>query len=247
MELLAVAAAGGLCVGSFLNTCIYRVPRGLSLLRPRSQCPKCGQVLGMSELIPLWGYLRQRGRCRHCGEAIGAGYPLVELGAAALAVMSILIEGLSPAFLRTFGLACVFLAIAVVDYRHRIIPNVFVGAGLVIALLGAPWGGTISALESAVGFLVAGGGFALARAAYARVRGREGMGAGDVKLAALMGAGLGAGGWLLATLLGSLAAVTAGVALILGGRATWHSPLPYGSFLSGAAIAVLLGFGFLPR
>ncbi|MEE9240469.1 MAG: prepilin peptidase [bacterium] len=242
---LAVVAAGGLCVGSFLNTCMYRVPRGLSVLGPRSKCPHCGETLTAGQLIPLWSYILQKGRCVHCREQIQWSYPLVELAAALLALASFRLEGFSVAFFRTFGLAGVFLAIGVVDYRRRIIPDGFVAAGLIIAFLGAPWSGRVSAGEAGLGFLAGGLGFLAVQAIYRRLRGREGMGGGDVKLSALMGSALGLWGWLQAVVLGSLAGVIAGVILILAGRAGMQTPISYGAFLSGAAIAVLLASGYL--
>lgn len=234
-----LAAVAGLCAGSFLNTCIYRVPRGLSVLRPRSHCTHCGGTLGPWELIPLVGYIGQRGRCRRCDAPIGVSQPLLELGAAAMAVVSLLLEGVSLGFFRTFGLACIFLAVAAVDLRHRIIPDAFVCVGLVIALLGAPLAAPFPPWRAWWGLVVGGGTFALVRAAYRRARGREGMGAGDVKLAALLGAALGDEGWLKAILLASLAASAAGVTLVLMGRATWGTAVPFGAFLAGAAIAML--------
>ena len=236
---LAFAAALGLCAGSFLGTCIERVPRGLSVLRPRSRCEGCGAPLGPAELVPVLSYLLQRGRCRRCGAAIGAGHLLAELGAAALAVAAYLQEGLSPEFFRTFGLACVFLAVAAVDLRHRIIPDGFVVAGLLAAFLGAPLPGPPTLLGAGLGLIAGGGGFFLVREAYRRLRGREGMGAGDVKLAALMGAALGPGGWLAAVVLASAAGTAVGLGLVLAGRATWTSALPFGAFLAGASLLML--------
>ncbi len=235
-----VVVIGGLCVGSFLNTCIYRVPRGLSVLGPRSKCPHCGETLTAGQLIPLWSYLIQRGRCAHCRAPIPPGYPLVELAAALLATALFRLEGFSVAFFQTFGLASVFLAIGVVDWRHRIIPDGFVAAGLVIAFLGLPWSGRVSAWEAGLGFLAGGLGFLAVQAIYRWVRGREGMGDGDIKLSAMMGAALGLSGWLQASVEGSLGGVVVGVLLIIRGRANMQTAIPFGAFLAGAAIILLL-------
>ncbi len=235
-----VVVIGGLCVGSFLNTCIYRVPRGLSVLGPRSKCPHCGETLTAGQLIPLWSYLIQRGRCAHCRAPIPPGYPLVELAAALLATALFRLEGFSVAFFQTFGLASVFLAIGVVDWRHRIIPDGFVAAGLVIAFLGLPWSGRVSAWEAGLGFLAGGLGFLAVQAIYRWVRGREGMGDGDIKLSAMMGAALGLPGWLQAVVLGSLGGAAVGVLLVIRGRAHMQTAIPFGAFLSGAAIILLL-------
>lgn len=146
--------------------------------------------------------------------------------------------------MRAVVLGGVFLAVAVVDHRHRIIPNAFVLAGLAVAFAGVPWAGNLSISESVLGALFGGGSFALIRLAYRRLRGKEGMGAGDVKLSALIGAALGFESWLRAVMLGSVGGVLAGLYLIRAGRAGADTRLPYGSYLSIAAIAVELWGAF---
>lgn len=240
------AAIVGLCAGSFLNTCIHRVPRGLSLIRPRSHCGCCGHVLGVWELIPIWSYFRQGGRCLHCAAPIEGSHPWVEGGTAILAVLFVLAEGFSPGFWRVFVLSCVFVCVAVVDARHRIIPDGFVAAGLGFAFFQAAFLGRPPWQEAGLGLVVAGGSFALLRTAYRKLRGKEGMGAGDVKLAALMGATLGTWGWVLATLLASIAGSLMGMALILTHKAFWGTPLPFGAFLAVSSILVLFVFRIFP-
>lgn len=235
-----IVALGGLCVGSFLNTCIYRIPRGLSVLGPRSECPRCGKALSAGQLIPIWSYLFQRGRCAHCGKAIPIGYPLVELSAALLALALFRLEGPTVAFLQTYGLVSIFLAVAVVDWRHRIIPDGFVAAGLTIAFIGLPWAGRLSFGEAGLGFLVGGLSFLALQAIYRWLRGREGMGDGDIKLSAMMGSALGLSGWLQAIALGSLAGAAVGVFFVVRGRANFQTPIPFGTFLAGASILLLL-------
>lgn len=235
----------GLCIGSFLNTCIFRIPRGLSILHPRSRCSHCENSLGIGQLIPLWSYIWQRGRCIHCGEKIPGNYFIVELSAALLAVASFRLEGISIAFLQTFCLSCVFLAIAVVDYHHRIIPDEFVIVGLIFAFLGVPWSGRMNPLGAALGFLIGGFSFLIAQVLYRKIRGREGMGGGDVKLSALIGSALGFGGWLQAILVGSSGGVIAGLFLIVMRKADLQTPIPYGTFLSAGAIIMLLVPEFL--
>ena len=233
-----LAAAFGLCAGSFINTCAYRAPLGLSVISPGSMCPHCGKALGARHMVPVLSYLLQRGRCAHCGGAIGWSYPLIEIAAGLLAAVFFLGEGFSIGFLRSYGLACVFLAVALVDARHRIVPDTFVIAGLAFSFILAPASGTISFWESVHGFLAGGVGFFLVREGYRRIRGREGLGAGDVKLSAVMGAALGIAGWLEAVMIGSLIGAALALALIRAGRATSSTHFPYGTYLSAAAIFV---------
>lgn len=242
---ILVVAAAGLCVGSFLNTCIYRVPRGLSVLSPRSVCPHCGEPLKPSELIPLWSFIWQGGRCAHCRVQIRPSYPIVEMATALFAVALYRQEGFSVVFIQTFGLACVFLAIAVVDYWHQIIPDGFVIAGLAISFLGIPWSPHITAWQAGMGFLVGGISFIAVQKLYRWIRGREGMGDGDVKLSALMGSVLGVVGWLQAIILASVGGAIAGGYLVFRKRATMQTAIPFGAYLSGGAILVLLVARFI--
>lgn len=231
---------GGLCAGSFINTCVYRVPRGLSVITPRSECPRCEKTISAAELIPLWSYIRLGGRCSRCGEAISRSYPITETLSCALALATFWAHGFSAEFFRVFGLSCVFLAIAEVDLRHLIVPDGFVAAGLAIAFAGAYSSGRIDLPGAGYGLATGWAGFALLREIYRRLRGREGMGGGDVKLSALMGAALGVFGWLNAVMLGSIGGVCAGLLLIRAGRATARTHLPFGTYLSAGAIWVLI-------
>lgn len=233
-----LALAFGLCAGSFINTCAYRAPLGLSVISPGSMCPQCEKALGARHLIPVLSFLLQRGRCAHCGGTIGWSYPLVEIAAGLLAVVFFLGEGFSVGFFRSYGLVCVFLAVALVDARHRIVPDTFVIAGLALSFFLTPTSGVVSFWESVHGFLAGGVGFFLVREGYRRIRGQEGMGAGDVKLSAMIGAALGIAGWLEAVMIGSLIGVALALALIRSGRATSSTHFPYGTYLSLAAILV---------
>ncbi len=233
-------------MGSFLHSCIDRAPRGASVIWARSRCPRCDHTLGPADLIPVVSYFLLGGRCRYCGKPIGISHIWVELCTAALAVGAMVLEGLSFGFFRTFGLGCIFFVVAILDFRKLIIPDGFIVLGLLIAVFGLPWARDLSAFDAGMGFLLGGGSFALIRIGYRSFRGREGMGAGDVKLAALAGASLGVWGWIQATVLGSLAGAAVGLGLILTRRATWKTPLPYGTFLALAAIAVLFGIGRSP-
>ena len=229
-------AAAGLAAGSFLNVCIYRLPRGESVVRPGSRCTACGRPLRWFENVPVLAWLALRGRCRTCGARIPVVYPLVELTTAALFLLQYWQLGWQPLLPVRLAFACALVVLFVVDLRHRILPNeitvpgvalgaaagIFVEPGWRAALLGAG----------------AGGGALLAVAAvYQRIRGEEGLGMGDVKMLAMIGAFL---GWELA-FVALLLASSLGSAIALGmlalGLADRRYPLPLGSFLAVGALA----------
>ncbi len=230
-----LAALFGLVIGSFLNVCIYRLPRGLSIVRPASRCTSCGHEIAWYENIPLVSYAALGGRCRACRAPISLMYPSIELLTAALFVATYAACGLSLLLPIRLLFGCAMLVLLVIDLQHQILPDQItltgLAAGLAASFVAGP--GWRDALIGAV----AGGGILWFVAwAYERLRHQEGLGFGDVKMLAMIGAFL---GWKLmlltlaaASILGSL---TAGV-LMLGGRASLQSKLPLGTFLAIAAI-----------
>jgi leader peptidase (prepilin peptidase)/N-methyltransferase len=229
----------GLCLGSFLNVVIHRLPRGLSLRRPRSFCPQCRTPLAWWDNLPLLSYAILRGRCRRCRARIPLRYPLVELsGAACLLLGSAVSAAPSAAAVR-----CAFLLALVVvffvDLDHRIIPDGITLPGIVLGLAVSPLIDT-SRQDAVIGVLVGMGGLLLVAAVYRAVRGIEGMGGGDFKLAGLLGAFLGWQGVLLSLLFGSLLGALFGMGVLLSRRGTMRTALPFGSFLAPAAAAVVL-------
>ncbi len=255
----ALAAIAGLLLGSFLNVCIARLPRHRSVVWPGSHCPRCGAPIRPYDNIPIVSYLLLRGRCRACGERISPRYPAVEAGLAGLFALGAL-RMPSPWAAAEAGALCFFLlGLLVMDAETLLLPDsvtlpgaalglavaALPGGGLVRALgLGAtvpvptptwpPWvGGSLGAAGGA-GFLLGVGGV------YRLVRKRQGMGLGDVKLAALLGAWLGVAGVALTLLLGMFAGAIAGLVLLArrGGSADVLR-LPFGSFLCGAGLVTL--------
>jgi len=249
----------GLLVGSFLNVCIYRLPRDLSVVRPRSFCPKCGTTIRWYDNIPVLSYLLLKGRCRHCGKRIDFRYPAVEALTAALFVVAFLHLGLSLQTLRLWALAALLLALIFTDLETRILPDELTlgGAmgGLALAVLAplkpfwillvAPegWPARVLSLgEAALGATVTAGLLWLMGAIYRKVRKREGMGLGDVKMAAMLGAFFGLYEAMLALLIGSLLGSVTGLAFITAtGKKASEYELPFGSFLGAGGLAV----GFL--
>ncbi|MDZ7372330.1 MAG: prepilin peptidase [candidate division KSB1 bacterium] len=239
MAQILVAFLLGTIVGSFLNVCIYRIPRGISLLRPRSFCPACKAPIAPWENVPVLAYLYLRGRCRHCGHAIPVRYPLVEVATGLLFVAVLVRFGLTLDAFRYALLGCVLLVLAFVDLEHQVLPDVLtlpaLAAGVGTAFL-LGWGQGLRALLGAgSGVLVA-----VAIAALGRVLFRqESFGGGDLKLMACIGAYT---GW--AALLGIvfLAFVLALPIILVGlaaNRLNLGSRIPFGPFLATATMVVL--------
>jgi leader peptidase (prepilin peptidase)/N-methyltransferase len=239
-----IAAALGLAVGSFLNVVIYRIPKGLSIVRPGSACPGCGTEIRPADNIPVLSYLWLRGRCRSCGERISPEYPVVELLTALLFVGAALVmpSAWEAGFVAPF--LAVLVACSFIDLHERIIPNrivypswaFFAVAALVLDLTGRP----ISFVDGVIGFAAYGG------ALFVLAATTGGMGLGDVKLAGLIGLVLGAMDLRLvavAALLGFFAGGVGGLVAIAMGRER-KSKIPFGPYMSlGAALAIFVGAG----
>ena len=236
-----VFALAGLMIGSFLNVCIYRLPRRESIVWPASHCTSCNRPLAWFENVPVIGWLALRGRCRTCGSRISAIYPLVELTTGVVFAGGALVYGLSPLLFVRLAFASALIVLFVIDLQHRILPNVItlpgIAAGFAASLFLSPgW------LSSLIG-IVAGGGilFAIAEAYY-RLRGIEGLGMGDVKMLAMIGAVLGWPLMLLTLIFASFAGSLVGVGLMASGRGGMQAALPFGTFLAlGALVAAVAG------
>jgi leader peptidase (prepilin peptidase) / N-methyltransferase len=243
---IAVAAAYGLVLGSFLNVVIYRLPREMSLLRPRSHCPACGAVVRWYDNVPLLSYLALLGRCRRCGARISPRYPLVELLTGALLAACVARFGVTLAAAEAIVLVLLLVPLAFIDLEHHLLPDVLTLPGLVAGVAFSAAGGLTGPLNAAIGVVVGGALPYLVIVAYRAIRGVEGMGLGDVKLLAMVGAFLGWRGALLAIGLGSCLGAVIGIALIVSGRGTRSSELPFGVFLSLAAlVALFFGAGIV--
>lgn len=247
------AFAFGLVIGSFLNVCIHRLPAGQSIVHPRSSCPGCGHLIRAYDNIPVLSYLLLRGRCRDCGTRISPRYPLVELLSGGFAAMAVTRFGPGWEGLLMFALIAAFLVITFIDIDHRIIPDVIslpgIGVGLAASfvpwLLIAPPQTVLSALpvktplESVIGILAGGGSLFLVAWGYEMLTRREGMGGGDIKLLAMIGAFVGWKGVLFTIFVASLTGTLVGVALMLRQRGDMKLAVPFGPFLAIGAIAYL--------
>ena len=239
------ALAIGLVIGSFANVCIHRLPLGESVVAPRSRCPSCRAPIAAGDNVPVLSWLVLRGRCRHCGSRISWRYPAVEAATGLLYLAVALASGPSPRALLDMALVTALLVLALIDLDHQILPNaitrpgIAVGIGASIAARALGWPGFPSPLQSAAAAAAGYLAFAAVALAYRRTRGVEGLGQGDWKLAAMLGAFLGWERMLLTILLASIAGTLVGVALIARrGRSSQH-PLPLGTFLGLAGILVV--------
>lgn len=235
----------GLAVGSFLNVCIHRLPRRASVLAPGSRCPACGEPVRWFDNVPLLSYLALRGRCRTCLAAITPVYPLVEGITAILFLVQLGALGLQPLLAPRLLFTAAMIVLFVVDLRHRLLPDRITLPGIAVGLLCAlrlepGWPG---ALLGAAG----GGGLLLGvAAAYARIRGHEGLGMGDVKMLAMIGAFLGLPLALVTLGWASLLGAVTGLGLMRFAGVGWRHALPLGSFLAVAAVAAsVVGEPFL--
>lgn len=255
--LVIFAGIFGAMLGSFLNVCVYRLPRNESVIRPASHCPGCGKPIAWYDNIPVLSYVLLSGRCRHCRTRISAQYPLIELTVAFICAGAVVWWGPSLAALSAAVLTMLLLGIALTDARHYIIPDEFslggLGAGLALSFVPGGISPLGAALGAATGFAVlwvvkAGGDWALARGL---IHGEEldqvleagekptTLGGGDLKMMAMVGSFVGWQGVLLTAFLGSLVGVAVFLPLVAAKR---RSPIPFGVFLAvGAVITLLAG------
>jgi leader peptidase (prepilin peptidase) / N-methyltransferase len=235
--LLVLVSALGLVVGSFLNVCIYRLPRGASVAWPPSHCTSCDRRLAWYENVPVLSWLVLRGRCRTCDARIWIGYPTVELISGLLFAAGYLLYGPTTLLVVRLLFVCALIVLFAIDLEHQILPNVITLPGIAIGFLCSffvPPGWT-----SSLAGLLAGGLFPFIVAEiYLRVRGREGMGMGDFKMLGMVGAFL---GWPLVwvtLLLACVLGIVIGGGALLISRRGMGTRIPFGTFI---AIAALVG------
>jgi leader peptidase (prepilin peptidase) / N-methyltransferase len=232
---IVFAGALGSLVGSFLNVVVHRLPRGESIVSPRSRCPGCHEPIRSRDNVPVLSWLVLRGRCRGCGTPISVRYPLVEALTAGVFALVALVRGFDADLLLELPFAAMLIAVAAIDLELRIIPNRIVGPAAVLAVAGA----AVLAPQRLPELLLAGAlAFALLLAAALARPG--GMGMGDVKLAGVMGLFLGvaiAPALLAGFLLGSL--VGLGV-MARAGTAARSTALPFAPFLAAGGLLGLL-------
>ena len=227
----------GLLFGSFLNVVIHRVPLGANIV-PRSACPSCKAPIPWYRNLPLFSWLALRGKCRDCGIAISVRYPLVELAGGLILGFALWRwgPGWSAASSTLFGYT--MLVLALIDIDHRILPNIITLPGTLLGLALSFADPRRVPLESILGALLGGGVLYAVAYLYLKMRGREGMGMGDIKMMLLIGAFLGWKGALTTIFIGSLAGSLIGVLVIKLSRRGWEYALPFGTFLAMGAVIV---------
>lgn len=233
--LLTLSGLLGLAVGSFLNVCIYRLPLDQSLAFPASHCTNCNRKLNWFENVPVLAWLVLRGRCRTCHTRISAVYPLVELFTGVMFAWAAWQYGPGWLLVSRMLFGCMLIVLFFIDLRYRILPNPITVGGTVVGFLlsfVAPPGWVSSLIGLVIGGLIP---LALAEA-YLRLRKIEGLGMGDVKMLALIGAFLGWQLVLLTLALASILGSLVGVGMILARRGDMKYALPFGTFLAIAAM-----------
>jgi leader peptidase (prepilin peptidase)/N-methyltransferase len=238
---LTFATLFGALIGSFLNVCIHRLPRGASIVWPASACPTCGRGLSWFENVPIFSYVFLRGRCRTCRAPISARYPIVEALTAVMFGLAWWYYGPGPLLASRLIFGCALIALFAIDLEHQLLPNIItipgIAIGFLLSVINPPgW------KSSLIGIVVGGGVLFLIAEGYYRIRHEEGLGMGDVKMLAMIGAFLGWQLTLLSLMIASVAGTIIGLALIASGRGTMKYALPFGTFLSiGAAASAAVG------
>jgi leader peptidase (prepilin peptidase)/N-methyltransferase len=231
----------GLVVGSFLNVVIYRLPRKESIVRPRSFCRACGRPIRWYENIPILSYVFLRGRCSICGSPISPRYPVIELFGGILAVVAFWRFGPSVHALFAYAFVMALFAVTVIDWEHRIIPDEISISFILVGVFWSFINPSLSPWESALGAVAGGGALYGVGLAYRMLRKVNGLGGGDVKLMAMIGAFLGVKLVLPVVLIASFAGSLYGIVLMRrgsGGKAA----VAFGAFLAPAA-AICLFYG----
>ena len=257
---VAFAFVLGLVVGSFLNVCILRIPAGESIVRPASHCPKCGKAIAPYDNVPVLSWLWLRGRCRGCTAAISALYPAVELLTGVLFALCALAFGFQLAALKWAIFCALLVVLAITDLRERILPD---KVNLTGAVFGLAWSAVLpvddgtaqwlashmfafpppapalSAVDAVLGAAAGAGILWIFAEGYFRLRGREGMGLGDVKMMAMAGTFLGPKAAVLTIMAGALLGSVLGAVFMLFRRTGSEYELPFGTFLAAAALLVV--------
>jgi len=239
MLLFIFAFVFGAVVGSFLNVCIFRLPAQGSIVKPLSQCPHCHHPIRFYDNIPLISFFVLKGKCRDCGGTIAWRYPLVELITAILALLLFAKFYITLNFIIFFVFTAVLIVITFIDFDHQIIPDVLTLPGipffplLAVFVVKIPW------LEALIGLLIGGGVLMAIAFTYELLTKREGMGGGDIKLLAMIGGFLGWKSLIFILLFSSLLGAIVGIALMIIKKQDMKYAVPFGPFLSAAAIAYL--------
>ncbi len=247
-----IAIFFGLFIGSFLNVCIYRIPRGLSIVWPGSKCPDCDTPIRAYDNIPLLSWIILRGKCRTCRQRISVRYPIVEALTSVIAIVFLHKYGLTPQFFIYYAFACALITITYIDLDFQIIPDRLSLGGIIVGLLCVYWL-PVSYKDALIGMVFGGGVLLAIIYGYYFLTKKQGMGGGDVKLLAMIGVFTGWQGVLFILFSASLIGSVIGITWVYINRKDMKAAIPFGPFLSiGALIYLLWGppmitwyFGFM--
>lgn len=266
--IVILAFTFGSVVGSFLNVCIYRLPRGESIVFPPSHCASCGTQIKFYDNIPIVSYLLLLGKCRACGKRISQTYPIVEVLSGLISALLVWRFGLTLQTLFYIIFLLALIVVTFIDLEHRIIPDSITLSGIIVGLvygaLRTDWGSAQTSLgslrpefwsvlrtlnevplfDSLSGIILGGGMLFLVGFLYEMIRKREGMGLGDVKLLAMIGAFLGWRSVLFVALVSSFIGTIVGISIVLYKRGDLKYAIPFGPFLSLAAAIYCFTGGF---
>jgi leader peptidase (prepilin peptidase) / N-methyltransferase len=240
--LTVVSVIFGALIGSFLNVCIFRLPREESIVIPGSHCPHCQKPIEFYDNIPLVSYLLLRGKCRRCHGPISFQYPLVEGITGLFSLLLFIKFGPSLTYLIYFSFIAALIATTVIDLHHQIIPDVISLPGIGVGWVASFILPHITVFDSLMGILLGGGSLFVVATVYQWLFKREGMGGGDVKLLAMIGAFLGWKAVILTILVSSVIGSITGIAVMIAKGRDFKCAIPFGPFLSlGAVVSLFYG------
>ena len=226
----------GLTLGSFINVCIHRLPKKESIIAPRSYCQSCKTRIPIWDNIPVLSYLLLKGKCRQCTASISLLYPVVEVSTALLLLTGFIQFGMSMKFAIFCAIGPTLLTVAIIDIKHKIIPDTITLPGIIFGIVAGSY--LFGLKESLLGLISGGGIFLLSSELYYQVRGRVGMGGGDIKFIAAVGALLGLKQVLLVIFLSSFIGSVVGLLGLIGKKLDAMSQIPFGPFLAVGTLIV---------
>ena len=226
----------GLTLGSFINVCIHRLPKNESIIAPRSYCQSCKTKISAWDNIPVISYLLLKGKCRQCTASISLLYPIVEVSTALLLLTGFIQFGMSMKFAIFCAIGPALLTVAIIDIKHKIIPDTITLPGIIFGLVAG--GYLVGLKESLLGLISGGGIFLLSSEVYYRVRGRVGMGGGDIKFIAAVGALLGLKQVFLVIFLSAFIGSVVGLVGLVRKKLNAMSQIPFGPFLAVGTLIV---------
>jgi leader peptidase (prepilin peptidase)/N-methyltransferase len=229
----------GLCIGSFLNVCIYRLPASQSIVQPGSRCPNCSTSIAFYDNIPVLSYLWLRGRCRYCRVKIAGRYPIIELLGGLFALATFLKFGLTLQGLIYFAFIACLLVVTFIDLDHRIIPDIITLPGIPVCFAASFAIPSVAYKDALLGIVIGGGSLFSVAWIYTLLTKKEGMGGGDIKLLAMMGALVGWQGVLFTIFVSSLVGTLSGLAIMLQSRKGMKLAVPFGPFLAIGCITYI--------